>query len=290
MQNKKLKSRRQLINFVFVLLYFIVFILFFTSTVFSQNNLPVKNLFFGNYLADAPSSNTLKKNDFNINIIHRFGKTKNMNKDLFGIYAPSNIMLGVDYGLTNKITLHTASEKNLRTQEFAIKLKTLSQSIGNNRLINITYLSKISYNAQNKSYFGLNYKLSDRLFYTNSLIISKQIKYKFFVSSSFNYFHFNKINKTFGNTKAMINLTTAYKFWLQKSIFLSYDYPISFKNNTFISSPNICFGVDIPAKVHQYQVFITNQEYINTANAVSFNSNKIALKNMRVAFNIIIKL
>jgi hypothetical protein len=49
---------------------------------------------------------------------------------LYGIYAPSNIRLGFNYGITSKLTVGFGTEKNNKMQEFLLKYAILSQNRG----------------------------------------------------------------------------------------------------------------------------------------------------------------
>ena len=82
----------------------------------ASKDLPVDAPFETAILIDNQTVATPYKGGLEFNIHHRFGIVKNGITDIFGIYAPSNIRLGFNYGLTDKLMLGiglTKDPKNL---------------------------------------------------------------------------------------------------------------------------------------------------------------------------------
>lgn len=90
------------------------------------NNEPVKATFehvmlINNHTVEAPYARSL-----DVGIQHRFGVIKNR-KDMFGLYAPSNIRLVVNYGITDKIMVGFGATKNKSLYDLQGKYKILTQ-------------------------------------------------------------------------------------------------------------------------------------------------------------------
>jgi hypothetical protein len=107
----------------------------------------------------------------------------------------------------------------------------------------------------------------------------------------FSYIHFNKVEKQYEHDKILLNISSGYRIWGNNSVFVNYSYPLNTTDKPDVNKPvpNLSFGIDISTHAHQYQIFLTNQEFISIANAANYNSNKISFNNLRIAFNIILK-
>ena len=74
------------------------------------DKLPVRSPWTTSMLIDNQTTIGPNAKAFDFTIHHRFGAIKEMS-DLFGIYAASNIRLGINYGITEKISLGFGTEK-----------------------------------------------------------------------------------------------------------------------------------------------------------------------------------
>ncbi len=61
-------------------------------------------------------------------IHHRFGTVTNGIDDLFGLWAPANIRLGLNYGITDKLMIAVGTAKNYLAQDLAVKYAFLQQT------------------------------------------------------------------------------------------------------------------------------------------------------------------
>ncbi len=264
---------------------------------FAQANinekLSIKQLFWGSRLVDQQTTSVVAKHSLNFEILHRFGTIANGFDDIFGMYASSNISMGLQYAIFNKMEIHFFSEKQNKTQEFGFKYQILRQSINNKIPISLTFYSNIAIDARNKSKFGINYKFTDRLFYTNQLIVSKQINYKFNIHLSVAYVHFNAVEKLYIHNKLDINTAIACMVFKNKSLFISYQQPLGLKpiNNTQNKPKSgLAFGFETSSHTHNFQVFMTTRDNIILAKDVLNNNNSISFNNFRLGFNIQVKI
>ena len=278
----------------------IIILLLTTSSALSQENsdilVPVKYVFWGSRLVDQQTTQTVGKGKYRIEILHRFGTVENGIEDNFGIYAPSNISMGLGYGISDKIEIEFQSEKNNKVQEFGAKYKFLQQDVSGAMPVSLTYYLSLSADTHDSDYFGENYLFTDRLFYTNQLTVARQFRYKFMTMMTFSYVHFNTVDESIQHDKMEINTAVGYKISKKRSVFASYQIPWDvniFRDNTTItSSPKqgLCFGLESATRTHNFQVFITSRDNISLGKDLVNNQNEISLKNLRVGFNIRITL
>jgi hypothetical protein len=100
-------------------------------------------------------------------IQHRFGLVTGEN-DMIGIWAPSNIRLGLGYSLSDRISLGVGTTKDNRLQDIALKGAILRQTKDNRMPLNLTYYGNAAYNATTGDFN----KASDRWSFFHQLIFA----------------------------------------------------------------------------------------------------------------------
>lgn len=261
-----------------------------------SDNVAVNSVFWGTRLVDQQTTNTVGKGAFQYEILHRFGTVEKGISNLFGIYAPSNISMGLAYGISKRAEVQFYSEKNNRTQEFGFKYIFLKQDINNSPPFTLAYYTNISVDARNKGVFGEGSEFSDRLFYNHQLLLSRQIDYKYNLQLSFSFVHFNKVGKEFQPDKCELGFSFGYKLNRKKSLFVSYQHPfdfILFANNINATEKpldGLALGYETSTKSHVFQVFVSNRDNIVLGKELIYNQKRIAVKNILVGFNICVNI
>ncbi|MDM8538485.1 DUF5777 family beta-barrel protein, partial [Desulfobacterales bacterium HSG17] len=77
--------------------------------------------------------------------------------DLMGIYGPSNIRLGFNYGITKRIMVGFGAEKNNKLYDFHWKYQILQQTKSNSTPLAIAYYGNIVINSSDKTGYGENF-------------------------------------------------------------------------------------------------------------------------------------
>ena len=90
-------------------------------------NKPVKNTFESTILIENQTVMLPVKGTFQFDMQHRFGTIQNGFDDLFGLYAPSNIRMGVYYTPVNKLSVGFGFTKANNLLDFSAKYGLLSQ-------------------------------------------------------------------------------------------------------------------------------------------------------------------
>jgi len=268
-----------------------IFILINKTSTNAQTSTEVIPVFWGERLVDKQTTQVLPKNAVKIEILHRFGEVKNGVSDLFGIYAPSNISMGIAYGITANLLAEFQTEKNHKIQEFGFKYNILNQTMSGQVPFNLSYYANVGIDARNQENFGPGYTFTDRLLFTNEIIFSRQFKYKYFMLLSLGYVHFNAIEKTVQHDKLEAHISAGYKITPQHSLFLSYMHPWDVhlfhanRQAMIQPKPGVTLGYESSTPSHNFQVFLTNRDNIIMGKDLIFN-NDISLQSLRVGFNI----
>lgn len=301
--------KNRLNNILRLLFVFICIVSFAGATVAQDSTVvddsgmkPVRNPWTTSILIDHQTTETPNKGAFEFTIHHRFGKIKEM-KDLFGIYSSANIRMGLNYGITDDISIGFATEKDKKMQEFQGKYKILSQTRNGKMPVSVSYFGNIVIDARDKEIFGTKYEFQNRLSFFNQVIVSRKFTPALSVQAAFSLSHFNavtelttdSIGNEYGKWKndyigAMIG--ARYKFYNNVSAVVEYSHPFALAkpwDGQEEPLPNMGIGVEFGTSTHAFHVFLANYGGIIPQENYSHNQNDMAFEGWRFGFNITVR-
>ncbi|MCF8430220.1 MAG: DUF5777 family beta-barrel protein [Bacteroidia bacterium] len=251
-----------------------------------------RNTFDGNLIIDNQTVMVPIKGTFTADIQHRFGTINNGYEDMIGLFAPSNIRLGVGYVPINKIQLGVGLTKERLMWDFNLKVALLKQLEKGGLPISISYFGNFVVDTRADKYFV---KDGDRLSYFNQLIIASKINRKLSLQIAPSYTHYNNvegylssdgsIKNKMENEHFAVAFSGRYKVMGEMGILFNYDQPLT-QHPTNNPKPNISFGVDFLTTAHSFQIFFGNfQSIVPQANNF-FNQNDFTTSRYLVGFNI----
>jgi len=263
---------------------------------------PVRNPWTTGMLIDHQTTEGPNKGAFDLTIHHRFGTIKEI-KDLFGIYSSSNIRMGVNYGVTKKISIGFGTEKSKKMQEFQGKYKIISQTRNGKIPVSVSYFGNIVIDARDKEIFGADYEFLNRLSFFNQVIVSRKFTPALSVQAALSFSHFNavtdltedSIGNPIGKWKndyigAMLG--ARYKFYNNVSAIVEYSHPFAINEaweNQSEPLPNMGIGVEFGTSTHAFHVFAANYGGIIAQENYSHNLNDMAFEGWRFGFNITVR-
>ncbi|HEX5653495.1 MAG TPA: DUF5777 family beta-barrel protein [Chitinophagaceae bacterium] len=252
---------------------------------------PVKNTFESVWLMDNQTVMVPIKGTLEMDIQHRFGTVDNGKKDVWGLFAPSNIRLGLSYAPLEKLFLGAGITKERTQIDFNAKYALLKQSKGK-MPVSVTYFANMVIDARDKSNFRESYH---RFSYFHQLILARKVTENFSVQVAPSLSWFNNveayvnskgtIEKKMNNEHLAISVLGRYKITPKTSIIAGYDQPLTqhLVNNP---EPNICFGIETTTSSHSFQIFAGNYYGIVPQSNNVFNRNDYREGQFLVGFNI----
>ncbi len=254
---------------------------------------PVRSPFESGMLIDNPTIVIPAKGSFELIIKHRFGTIQNGWEDIYGIYAPSNIYMGLNYSINNKLSVGFATEKNNKLQEFHLKWAILDQTRSNSSPIAITYYGNFAINANKKETLGVDDKFANRMSYFNQIIIARKFTDNLSLQFAPSYSHFNSVDTIYEHDVIGIAIGGRYKIWNDNSFIIDYSYPIpvkEFPDQEMEPKPNLAFGLEFTTSTHAFQVFIASFSQLVSQKNYVYNQNEFNKEGLLLGFNILIRL
>jgi hypothetical protein len=252
---------------------------------------PVKNTFESVLIMDNQSVMVPIKGTFEWDIQHRFGVVNNGSKDLFGIFAPANIRLGVNYAPVKRLYLGVGLTKERMQVDLNGKYALLLQTPGV-MPVSVSYFGNMVIDSRNKSNFRYTVH---RFSYFNQLIVARKISEKFSAQAAPSFSWFNNIEgyvdskgniqKKMENGHLAISFAGRYKISAKSAITAGYDQPLT-QHPTNNPHPNICLGFETTSSSHAFQVFVGNYYGIVPQSNNVFNQNDFTKGQFVIGFNI----
>lgn len=292
------KNNSFLINTVII---GVISLLLIFNTAFAQSGgdenkvdkRPVRSPFESGLLIDNPTIVNSPKGSFGLMIKHRFGTIQNGWEDIYGIYAPSNIYMGLTYSITDKLSVGFATEKNNKLQEFYLKWTILDQTRSNSSPLAISYYGNFAINANKKVTLGVDDKFTNRMSYFNQIIIARKFTDKLSLQFAPSYSHFNSVDTIYEHDVIGISVGGRYKLWNDNSFIIDYSYPIpvkEFRNPDMEPKPNLAFGLEFSTSTHAFQVFIASFDQLVSQRNYVYNQHEFNKEGLLVGFNILVRL
>ena len=295
----------------------VFFVLFATNFSKAQDakpdeNKPVTGVFNSGVFLDNQTSVMLPKNTFEFVINHRFGKLSDGNysdniTSVFGLYSPSNIRLGINYGITEKLQVGLGATKTNDQEDLNYKYSFIEQTTNNKIPVSVVFFGATYLDARLKSasvYSYDNYKYVHRFSYYNELMISRKFCDKFSLQAAATYAHLNIVDQAivpWGNTQVAERLRRNDQFGMSAlaklnitqtiAFICSYDQDFSklYKQATDAypeTKPNFALGLENATAAHSFQVFVTTASSITNQTNMVYNTNPFSTKGLGIGFNI----
>lgn len=193
-----------------------------------------------------------------LKISHRFGFINGGFQELFGLDA-ATIRIGVDYGLTKRMTIGLGRSSFEKTYDGFIKYKFLRQSSGARTMpvtaavLFTTGIKTVPWqNPDRENYF------SSRLYYTYQLIIGRKFSNGFSLQLSPTVVHRNLVKNSFEKNDVYA-IAVAGRVKLSKRMAVNAEYIYVPKNQLAPGYRNsLSIGFDIETGGHVFQLHFTN--------------------------------
>ena len=291
-----MKNYMNKLSIVFVILFLISNISFAQEKEEKKvEDKPVRSPFESSLLIDYGTCTNVSKGGFEMLVHHRFGTFGNGFSDLHGIFAPSNIRLGVQYGIRRNLSIGFGTEKNNKMQEFNVRWNILQQTRSGRIPVAVTYYGNFVIDGRNEEVFGRNYEGSNRLSYFNQLMISRKITPKLSAQVGWSFSHFNSVDSLMEHDRLAFHASGRMKLWNSNSFIAEYTLPLNvdaIADHPFTDSPKdgLSLGLEFGTSTHAFQVFLSNYQEIVPQKNIAFNQNKFFDGDLLLGFNITVRL
>lgn len=253
---------------------------------------PVRKIFEASTLIENATMISPSQGALELIIQHRFGGVNNGFSDLFGIYAASNIRMGLQYGITDDLMISIGTEKNNKLNDLTAKYNILTQTRKNTIPVSLTVVANISMSGLAEEFYGLDYKFMDRMSYFGQIIITRKFTDEFTFQLAPSYSHFNAVDETYQNNKIGLMAGGRYKLTKKFAVITEYHQPINvnpIRDTQLKIEPGVALGFEVATSTHAFQLFASTYEGILPQHNYIKNTNQINADGIAIGFNITVK-
>jgi hypothetical protein len=263
-----------------------------TIAIHSRGLQRVGNTFESIWLIDNQTVMVPMKHVLEFDIQHRFGTVQKGLKDFMGLYAPSNIRMGLNYTPLKNLMIGAGATKENMLLDFSIKYALLKQHAEKGIPVSVTYLGNMAVDTRDKENFRYDVH---RASYFHQLMVARKITRDFSLQGSLNLSHFNnveayvdskgEIQSKMRNNHLSFSLLGRYKVSDAFAFIGNYDQPLT-QHPTNNPNPNISVGVEIATPLHAFQVFFGNYRWMVPQYNNFLNDNNPADGAFLIGFNV----
>jgi hypothetical protein len=248
-------------------------LLIFTASSFSQDSSLLKMLddslsshsapsivtgtFKATQIINTPTVEAPAKNTLQFLIMHRFGKLSDGAYQLFGL-DNAEIRFGLDYGLTNRLSIGIGRSSLDKTYDANFKLKLLRQSIGK-MPVSVSLYELLTYTTfpqkSDKPFLTSRFRTA----YTSQLLIARKFSSRLSLQLTPSLIHFNMV-ATPKDKNTLFAAGLGGRMKITKRMSLNAEYNV-LPDNQVVSSKaynSLSFGLDIETGGHVFQLVFTN--------------------------------
>ncbi|MBL7712543.1 MAG: hypothetical protein JNL13_08775 [Chitinophagaceae bacterium] len=230
------------------------------------------------------------KGTLDFKISHRFSSMSGGIHEFFGLDG-ATIRLGLDYGVTNWLTVGVGRSSLYKEYDGYVKAKLLRQTVHNEMPLSVSYVGGMSLTSMSAPLLlgrplvsPEKYQFSNRLFFFNQLLIARKLSNTFTVQLMPTHVHYNFVN-TIAEPNDIYALGAAGRIKLSRRTTLNLEYFYQFNQLTGTTN-SLSVGFDIETGGHVFQLHFTNSNGMTERTFVGQTHDKWEDGHFRFGFNI----
>ncbi|MFC2138057.1 DUF5777 family beta-barrel protein [Bacteroidota bacterium] len=253
------------------------------------DNRPVSSPWESSILIDNQTIIGPVQRQLDFTIHHRFSTFEEGISNIYGIYGASNIRLGLDYGISDKLMVGIGTEKDAKQQDLQWKYSILQQTRSGSMPVGLSYFGNAVLDLRDSSFFGVGeMKFSHRLSYFHQLIISRKFGKRISVQVAPCFIYYNAVMPDVNNMHFGVSVGGRYRVTSGTSIIAEYDQLLT-KNDAEDIKPNIAFGVEFGTPTHSFRLFCASYREITYQRNFVYNTNDFFDGGAMIGFNITVR-
>lgn len=255
------------------------------NTMMPEKNITVQSTFKGSRLINGHSVEMRSGGVLEFLISHRFGRLNEGAYQLFGL-DDSNIRLGLEYGLLDRLNIGIGRSSFQKTYDGFIKYKLLQQTHGPGSMpISLAGFSSLNINTL-RPFAGETISFTERLAYTHQLLLARKLSDKISLQLMPTLIHFNRV-PLIADNNTIYTLGGGGRIKLTPSTALNLEYYHQFNPLASGDPQNVlAIGFDIETGGHVFQLHLTNSRAMIEPAFIGLTNGRFFEGDIHFGFNI----
>lgn len=261
-------------------------------------------------IVSAQTIETVKKNNLDFRVTHRFGNVYNSSStnplneaahSYFGLDNSTDIRISFDYGITDDITVGIGRNKFRETYDGTFKWRFLTQTTDNKMPVSVCFYGNVGYTSMTTAnlYAGtIKPKTNEahRFQYCSQLLIARKFNSAFSLQLMPTYVHRNFIKQQVNvkngkeDTNGLFSMGIGGRIKLSKRMAFVMDYFYNFSefqaNNPSGYYNALSVGFEIETGGHVFHVNFSNSPAILESNMLNYTQDTWTKGQIKLGFNI----
>lgn len=241
------------------------------------------------------STEMLYKKNLEFRVTHKFGDIAGANGGLESFYGLDNlgdVRIGFEYGVTDNFNIGYGRNKGVNERTGVVDLfgkYRLMQQEKNGKLVNITYVSSLAFSykkASTDSTSSNHYQsATDRLIFTNQLIVSRKFSDRLSLQLNAGYHHRNLVTYNDVNGMVFTGGVLRYRFTKTLGVITEYNHVWNRSELTEQTNP-LAVGFEILTGGHNFTLVVSNNKGVNENIFLSNTTSEWLKGQWRIGFSI----
>jgi hypothetical protein len=261
-------------------------------------------------IVSSQTIETVKKNNLDFRVTHRFGNVYNSSSNnplndaahtYFGLDNSTDIRISFDYGITDDITVGFGRNKFRETYDGTFKWRFLTQTTDNKVPMSICFYGNMGYTSMTTAnlYAGtIKPKTNEahRFQYCSQLLIARKFNSSFSLQLMPTYVHRNfikqqvNVNNGKEDSNGLFSMGIGGRIKLSKRMAFVADYFYNFSdfqaNNPFGYYNVLSVGFEIETGGHVFHLNFSNSPAILESNMLTYTQDTWTKGQVKLGFNI----
>ncbi|HKJ44341.1 MAG TPA: DUF5777 family beta-barrel protein [Balneolales bacterium] len=245
-------------------------------------NKPVKAVFKAPTVVLANSVKNLYKSTLNMSIYHTFGLVSSGVKQFYGLDQGANVRLGLDYGITDNLSVGLSRTSIGKIVTARFKYSILHQMKDNSVPLELAMAGNASITTIQKPFKG-SYTVGDRMSFMYELMAARKFSPKLSLQVAPIFAHYNRVYAGQKNNYFGVGLSGRYKLTGHTALAIEYIPEVNKAQGIYNT-----FSVDLNLETggHVFQLFFTNAQDLTMQGMLRNTRNNFWAGDFRFGFNI----
>ncbi|MBO6574480.1 MAG: hypothetical protein JJ896_03615 [Rhodothermales bacterium] len=251
-------------------------------------NRPVKELFWAPTLIGLQSVTPLGSGNLNYSIKHSFGLVSSGVENLWGLDGAANIRFGLDYGLTDRITLGMGRSRYDKVYDFRVKANLLRQTVSGSSPVELAVMGDVGITTLENGF-----SFQDRLSYAGMVMLARRLSDKVSVQVSPMVSHLNTVyierdaqGQRVVEENTHLGLGLAASWELNEQVALIVEYMPVLGERSDGTTDAFSIGLDLETGGHVFQLFFSSSDWLIEQHMLARNDDDFFSGDFRWGFNI----
>ncbi len=245
-------------------------------------------IFWAPTLVHTSTVTNLPRKNLNFTIMHAFGVVSNGVEDLFGLDGAANIRFGLDYGVTDRLSIGFGRSRFDKLYDFRFKANLLRQTTSNSVPLDVAIKGDVGINTI-KNGFDFN----DRLSYLAAVMVARKFSDKLSLQVTPMFSHFNTVFILRGADGEIIEeendhiaVAVGGRFLLSERWGLVAEYIPVIGSRSDDTNDTLSLGLEVETGGHVFQLFFTTSQWMTEQHTIARNADDFFNGDIRWGFNV----